>query len=229
MTDLPKIYCAIDTDDKAIAIRTVRTLDGLCGIKLGLTFFNKHGNSGVQEVIAESGIKSLFLDLKCHDIPAQVGGAIQSLANLVPDYLTIHASGGTEMMRAAKESTDLKTRLLGVTVLTSLNADMLASVGQGTDTVTQVVRLANLAQESGLDGVVCSSHEIEILRKECGKDFVLMVPGIRPVGASLDDQQRVMTPQQAMAKGASHLVIGRPITGASAPLLAAQAILDSIA
>lgn len=229
MTDLPEIYCAVDTDDKAKAIATARELNGLCGIKLGLTFFNKHGNTGVQDVIAESGVTSLFLDLKCHDIPAQIGGAVKSLANLGPDYLTVHASGGAEMMRAAKESANPKTKILGVTVLTSLNADMLASVGQGHDTAAQVARLAGLAQKSGLDGVICSPHEIEIIRKECGRDFILMVPGIRPAGASLDDQQRVMTPQQAMDKGATHLVIGRPITGADNPSAAAQAILNSIA
>lgn len=229
MTDLPKIYCAVDTDDKAKAIATARSLGGLCGIKLGLTFFNKHGSAGVREVMHESGAASLFLDLKCHDIPAQIGGAIKSLADLSPDYLTIHASGGAEMMKAAKQSADKHTKILGVTVLTSLNADMLQAVGQGHDTAAQVARLANLAQESGLDGVVCSSHEIDIIRKECGKDFVLMVPGIRPAGASLHDQQRVMTPQQAMEKGASHLVIGRPITESDDPSAAAQAILNSIA
>lgn len=229
MQNMPKIFCAVDTPDMNEAIKIAKSVKDICGVKLGLTFFNKHGSDGIQKVVDESGVKALFLDLKCHDIPAQIGGAVKSLGNLAPDYLTIHASGGLEMMQAAKENANPNMKILAVTVLTSLNSYMLADVGQDTDAQAQVVRLALLAQKAGLDGVICSPLEIEAIRNACGEDFILMVPGIRPEGSSKDDQQRVMTPKQAVDKGATHLVIGRPITKSDDPVLAAQAILDSIA
>ena len=166
---------------------------------------------------------------KFHDIPNTVAGAVKAISkNFKPAYLNVHASGGEDMMKAAKDACDPTTKLLSVTVLTSMNEDNLRSVGQGDSTMDQVQRLALLTKETGLDGVVCSSHEIEVLRRECGRDFILMVPGIRPADADLGDQKRVMTPKQAMQNGATHLVIGRPITEARDPVTAAQKIIESL-
>lgn len=222
------IYCAIDTADIHAATRIATDMVGLCGIKLGLTFFNKHGLDGVQKVVQDSGNHDLFLDLKLHDIPKQVSGAIDSLAVLKPNFLTIHASGGEAMMMAAKNACPNETKLLAVTVLTSLDADELNSIGQGHSPQDQVKRLAALAQKSGVDGIVCSPQEIGIVRDTCGNDFTLMVPGIRPETSSMDDQKRVMTPAQAIDAGANHLVIGRPITQNADPVQAANGIIATL-
>jgi orotidine-5'-phosphate decarboxylase len=228
MIDIPRIFCAIDTPDLGQAVNLATQVNGLCGIKLGLTLFNKHGPQGIRQVIEQSGNKDLFLDLKFHDIPAQVAGAVKSIADLKPRFLTIHSSGGIEMMKAAKDACPPETKILAVTVLTSLDSDNLHSVGQDSNPESQVQRLASLAQQSGCDGVVCSSHEIQLVQKACGDDFITMVPGIRPVGSDQGDQKRVMTPQEAIAQGATHLVIGRPITSADNPKQAAKDILDNL-
>jgi orotidine-5'-phosphate decarboxylase len=173
-----------------------------------------------------------FLDLKLHDIPNTVAGGIRAVVELEPTVITIHTAGGPAMMRAAAETASEEARrlgvprprLLGVTVLTSLNRADLEATGVAADPSSQVLRLARLARESGLDGVICSPLEIAALRKECGKEFVLMVPGIRPAGSSIGDQKRVMTPAEAVRLGANHLVIGRPITEAADPASAAEAI-----
>ena len=230
MNAKPLIFCAIDTNDLNRAIELTKMIAPVTGgIKLGLEFFNAFGPQGIDKVLSATPSAQLFIDLKFHDIPNTVAGAVKAISkNFKPAYLNVHASGGEDMMKAAKDACDPTTKLLSVTVLTSMNEDNLRSVGQGDSTMDQVQRLALLTKETGLDGVVCSSHEIEVLRRECGRDFILMVPGIRPADADLGDQKRVMTPFEAIQKGATHLVIGRPITGMKDPAAAAKAILAEI-
>lgn len=230
---MTKIYCALDTADmeeaKALA-RAIAPVTG--GLKCGLEFFSAFGPDGVREVMEAAGPRaSLFLDLKFHDIPNTVAGAVRAVSDaLKPDYLNVHASGGLPMMRAARDACAPETKLLAVTVLTSLSEETLQDVGQRGPMTEQVLRLARLAQAAGLAGVVCSAHEIELLRAECGPDFVLMVPGIRPgrKQVSGEDQRRVMTPAQAIAAGATHMVVGRPITQAPDPGQAAAEILAEL-
>ncbi len=230
MTDFPKIFCAIDTvelKDACALARKVAPVTG--GIKIGLEFFNAHGPQGVERVLEVMGTAQLFLDLKFHDIPNTVAGAVRGICrNFAPAYLNVHASGGAEMMAAAKDACAKKTKMLGVTVLTSMDSHGIEAVGFRGGVPDQVERLARLAQKSGLDGVVCSAHEIESVQAVCRDDFILMVPGIRPEGAAKGDQKRVMSPSQALAAGATHLVIGRPITQASDPARAAEEILESL-
>jgi orotidine-5'-phosphate decarboxylase len=227
--NLPIIFCAIDTPDIDQAIQTAQSLQSTCGIKLGMEFFNAHGPQGVQAVMDANKGTPLFLDLKYKDIPNTVAGSIRAVTQTVePAFLNVHADGGAAMMRAAKAACPPETKLLAVTILTSIDPDALDEIGQGRDTVAQVRKLALLAQESGLDGVVCSSHEIEAVRAACGDDFILMVPGIRPEGSAANDQKRIMTPKQAKDKGATHLVIGRPITQSESPAQTAQAIVATL-
>ena len=155
-------------------------------------------------------------------------GAVRTASALGVDYLNVHAAGGLEMLKAAKDACNPATKLIAVTVLTSLDDENLRAVGQATPAADQVKRLALLTQQAGLDGVVCSAHEIAALRAACGPDFALMVPGIRPAGADIGDQKRVMTPADALAAGATHLVIGRPISQAADPAAAARAIMESL-
>lgn len=226
------LYCALDTSDLATALSFARKLRGAVGgLKLGLEFFVANGPEGVRAVIEAGGLP-LFLDLKFHDIPNTAAGAVRSAVALKPAFLTVHTSGGAAMMKAAAETAHSEAdrlgvprpRLLGVTVLTSLTDRELCTVGQETPVADQVERLAALAEESGLDGVVCSPHEIAAVRAQSGKDFTIMVPGIRPATALLGDQKRVMTPAQARAAGADYLVIGRPITQEKDPAAAAKKI-----
>lgn len=224
-----KIFCAVDTNDINVATKTAQSIKGLCGIKLGLEFFNAHGVKGVKDVMKSIGDVPLFLDLKYHDIPNTVAGAVRAVTyRLKPTYINVHACGGLDMMKAAKGACPPETKLLAVTVLTSIDADTLNSVGQGDNPKAQVVRLAKLAKEAGCDGVVCSSHEIETIRDACGDDFITMVPGIRPEGTNAGDQKRIMTPKEAVDKGATHLVIGRPITQADDPAQMAKDIIDTL-
>ncbi len=224
------IFCAIDTTDLALAEELAATIGPVTGgLKLGLEFFNANGPQGVAQVMAACEEAELFLDLKYHDIPNTVAGAVRAVSEeLKPAYLNVHASGGLEMMKAAKEACGTDTKLLGVTILTSLSDIELGDIGYEGPAGTCVERLAHLAKQAELDGVVCSALEIETLRKACGPDFTLMVPGIRPAGSAADDQKRVMGPQEAIDAGASHLVIGRPITQADDPTASAQSILDEI-
>jgi orotidine-5'-phosphate decarboxylase len=199
--------------------------------KVGLEMFTACGPDCVRE-IADLGF-NVFLDLKLHDIPNTVAGGIRAVLPLGVSIVNVHASGGQAMMRAAAEAAATagasRPKVIGVTVLTSLDADDLAAAGVNSTPAEQVVRLASLAKTSGLDGVVCSAHEIEPLRKALGHNFMLIVPGIRPAGADVGDQKRVMTPREAMQRGATVLVIGRPITGATDPAAAARAIHDDLA
>jgi orotidine-5'-phosphate decarboxylase len=222
------ILCAIDTQDLAHAQTLIAATAGaVAGIKLGLEFFAAHGPAGVRTAAAAQA--NLFLDLKLHDIPNTVAGAVKASLALDPLLLTLHCAGGSAMMRAAVAARGgARTKLLGVTVLTSLDDGDLAATGQTGPAAAQVRRLALLAQASSLDGVVCSPQEVAMLRAACGKDFLLVVPGIRPAGAAIGDQKRVQTPRDAIAAGADYLVIGRPITEAPDPQAAARAILAEI-
>ena len=224
------VFVAIDTTDleyaRALAARLKPHIGGL---KLGLEFFSAHGPSGVR---AFSGLDlPIFLDLKFHDIPNTVAGAVRAAAGLGVDILNVHAAGGPAMLKAAADAAGAvnpKTKVIAVTVLTSLAESDLDLVGQRGPAADQVMRLATLTRDCGLHGVVCSAHEIVALRARLGPDFLLVVPGIRPKGADLGDQQRVMGPKEALDAGASLLVIGRPITAAPDPVEAARAIAASI-
>jgi orotidine-5'-phosphate decarboxylase len=225
------VFCAIDTPDVATALSLASKLGGLIGgLKLGLEFYLANGTEGYRQ-LADAGLP-VFLDVKLHDIPNTVMGAVHSLLPLKPAFMTIHTSGGAAMMRAAAEAAVKggpgRPKLLGVTVLTSLDASDLKDVGQDVDIAQQVKRLALLAKASGLDGVICSPAETAMLREACGPDFVLMVPGIRPSWAAANDQKRITTPRDAMAAGATLLVIGRPITAAADPAEAARRIMEEI-
>ncbi|MBI1262183.1 MAG: orotidine-5'-phosphate decarboxylase [Rhizobiales bacterium] len=232
MTFKNPIFCAIDTTDVTRAQMLAHALAGsVGGLKLGLEYFNACGHEGYRAV-AESGAP-IFLDLKLHDIPNTVAGGIRAVLPLKPAIVNVHASGGKAMMqaaaKAASEAGSERPLVIGVTVLTSLDQHDLAATGIASTPRDQVRRLAALAAESGLDGVVCGSHEIEVLRQDLGAGFKLIVPGIRPAGSAINDQKRVMTPQEALALGADILVIGRPITEANDPLAAARGISTSLA
>ncbi len=229
-----RIFVALDTHDLGRAAALARELAGLVGgVKIGKEFFTAHGPDGVR---AAAGGVPLFLDLKFHDIPNTVAGALRSTIHLRPAFVNVHASGGRAMLEAAvqavaegaEDAAVPRPQLLGVTVLTSLGEDDLSEVGQTGPLADQVVRLARLVQSCGLDGVVCSPREIAVLRSACGPDFVLMVPGIRPNWAASGDQKRVMTPAEALAAGADYLVIGRPVTGAQDAAAAARRIAEEI-
>lgn len=234
-TKTKPIYCAIDTGDLDHACALSKQLAPYCGIKLGMEFFNAFGPAGIEQVLKHAPDASLFIDLKYHDIPNTVAGAVRSIcSNFAPDYLNVHAGGGRDMMEAAQlacnNTSGGKTKLLAVTILTSLSQEDIAEVGYINDSIAERVKtLALLTKQSGLSGVVCSSHEITMLREICGEDFALMVPGIRPAGADSGDQKRIMTPHEALGLGATHLVIGRPITQSPDPAAAAQAIIATIA
>jgi len=224
-----KIFCALDMVDVTESIALAEQLRGICGIKIGLEFFNANGPQGVRDVMQAVNDIPVFLDLKYHDIPNTVAGAIRSVTDHVqPAFLNVHAAGGLEMMRAARDACPPETQLLAVTVLTSIDPETLQSIGQGQSPEDQVKRLAALTKEAGLDGVVCSSREIKLVRETCGDDFITMVPGIRPAGAATHDQKRVMTPAEAVAKGATYLVIGRPITQSDDPAQAAKDIMATL-
>ena len=224
------VFVALDTTDPDYARQLAERVRGhVGGLKLGLEFFSAHGPDGVRPFI-ELGLP-VFLDLKYHDIPNTVAGACRAAASLGVSILNVHAQGGAAMMRAAGEaakSVSPATKVIAVTMLTSLSDEDLPSLGLAAPVGDQVLRLASLARQSGLDGVVCSAHEISSLRRELGPDFLLVVPGIRPAGAALGDQRRVMGPVEARDAGASILVIGRPITGAPDPALAARDIAQSL-
>lgn len=225
-----RIFCAIDTPDLNQASHLVQQLAHLpLHFKLGLEFFTAQGITGVEKIRMLAGeTADIFLDLKFHDIPNTVAGAMRSALRAQPQFMTVHASGGPAMLRAAIETAQTaahKPRILAVTVLTNLDEDDLTAVGQNGPISEQVLRLALMAQENGVDGIVCSPHEIEILRQHVRKDFILMVPGIRPHDAAAGDQKRTLTPDQALQLGADYLVIGRPITAAADPATAARSIL----
>jgi orotidine-5'-phosphate decarboxylase len=220
------IYVAIDTPDmeraRSIA-EAVRRHAG--GLKLGLEFFCHNGRTGVME-LAELGLP-VFLDLKLHDIPNTVAKAVQALSPITPSVLTVHAAGGRAMLEDAKAAAPAGTKVVAVTVLTSLDGSDLDSIGVTDDSAKQVERLAGLAREAGLDGIVCSGNEVAAVRKKW-KDGFFVVPGIRPADAAAGDQKRVMTPRGAIDAGASILVIGRPVTAAEDPATALREIAGTL-
>lgn len=222
------VFLALDTPDlkKAIAVaRAVAPYVG--GLKVGLEFITALGPDAVREIVALG--KPVFADTKFHDIPNTVAGASSAIAELGVSIFNIHVSGGSAMMRAAKEAAGGKAKVIGVTVLTSMDENDIDSVGQRGPATAQVERLAKLAKSSGLDGVVCSPHEIALVRKACGPDFLIVTPGVRPAGSDVADQRRVMTPLEAARAGADILVIGRPIFAAPDPVAAAKAIAAELA
>lgn len=228
------VFVALDTTDlEKAAELTLALSTHVAGVKLGLEFYTARGRAGIERVI-ETGA-SVFLDLKLHDIPNTVEKAIKALAGLPVFMLTVHASGGQEMIKRAVSAANWLTNsgqkrplIIAVTVLTSLDDGDLHAVGFDRTAQEQAVRLAQLAQGAGADGVVCSPHEIAAIRAACGVDFVTVVPGIRPVGAAMGDQKRAMTPKEAVDAGATYLVVGRPITEALNPVVAAEDIARSL-
>lgn len=220
------IYVGLDTPDldHAEALgRAVKPYVG--GLKLGLEFFMANGPDGVRRM-GRVGLP-IFLDLKLHDIPNTVAGALKSLSVLDLAIVNVHAGGGLNMMQAAHAVRPPGAKLIAVTVLTSLDEADLAGIGVSGTPAAQVQRLAALTREAGLDGVVCSAHEVAHLKAEWANGL-FVVPGIRPAGADLGDQKRVMTPAEALAAGAGVLVIGRPITAAADPASAAAAIANTL-
>lgn len=231
-----RIFVALDTTDLDRAVNLATTLrEYVGGMKIGKEFFTALGPQGVARIV-ETGIP-LFLDLKFHDIPNTVAGAVRAATAMRPFMLNVHASGGAQMMRAAAGAASHAAEtggferplVIGVTVLTSLSDDDLKLVGIHSSVIDEVAKLAVLSKASNLDGVVCSAQEIMTLRGACGPDFKLVVPGIRPNWAmTKDDQKRVVTPAEAVALGADYLVIGRPITGADNPVEAAKKIAEEL-
>ena len=231
-TPAARLIAALDVADTQVALSLARALAGQVGlVKLGLEFFTAQGPAGMRAV-AEAGLP-IFLDLKLHDIPNTVAGAVRSLAPLSPAMLTLHAGGGLAMLRAAREAAESwpapRPMLLAVTVLTSLDAPALAATGVPDSPQAQVLRLAELAAQAGIDGLVCSPAEVAPIRARFADSLALVVPGIRPVGSAAGDQARIATPAQAVADGADWLVVGRPIVQAAEPARAARAIADQLA
>lgn len=225
-----KIIVALDFPDAASALALVDRLDpALCRLKVGKELFTVAGPDLVRALVARG--YEVFLDLKFHDIPNTVAAACRAAAGLGVWMMNVHASGGRRMMQAAREAlAELPQRplLIGVTVLTSMSTEDLAETGIAGEPADQVMRLASLTQACGLDGVVCSAQEAALLRQRLGEGFRLVTPGIRPAGSEAGDQRRVMTPTQAIAAGATDLVIGRPITAAADPVKVLQSINDEI-
>jgi orotidine-5'-phosphate decarboxylase len=229
-----RIAVALDASDRDRILSLARLVAPAVGVlKVGLEAFCAHGPALVAEVAA---LAPVFLDLKLHDIPNTVGGAAAAAARTGASLLNVHAGGGREMMRVAGErareaaaaASLPQPKVIAVTVLTSLDAAALAEVGLSGTPRDAALRLAVLARESGLDGVVCSPEEIEAIRAACGTGFLLVVPGIRPAGSAAGDQKRIATPGSAARAGADLLVIGRPITGAADPAAAAREIAREI-
>jgi orotidine-5'-phosphate decarboxylase len=222
----PRIIVALDCATAVEATGMARSLDpALCRVKVGKELFTATGPALVEDLMG-LGFE-VFLDLKYHDIPTTVAHACKSAARLGVWMMDVHCTGGRAMLRAAREALEefhSPPLLIGVTVLTSMEKADLVEIGFGGEPEEAVLRLAGLARDCGLDGVVCSPREATALRRRFGKDFRLVTPGIRPASATLDDQVRVMTPRAALEAGADYLVIGRPVTRASEPLLALREI-----
>ena len=220
------IFVAIDTPDMERARFLARAVRGHAGgLKLGLEFFSANGPEGVAR-LADAGLP-VFLDLKLHDIPNTVANAVEALAPLRPAVMTVHAGGGAAMLAAARAAARPGTKVVAVTLLTSLDAADLAATGVRSSPAEQVARLAALARESGVDGIVCSGAEVATAR-DAWADGVFVVPGVRPAGGDIGDQKRVVTPAQALDAGASILVIGRPITAAADPEGAIREIAETL-
>jgi len=225
-----RLIVALDVPHSAQALVLVRVLgNSISTFKIGKQLFTAEGPALVRELVAAG--KKVFLDLKFHDIPATAAGAVGSASELGVSMLTVHASGGTKMMRAAVEAARQARQpplVLAVTVLTSLNDEDLRETGVQGRMPDQVLRLAALARAAGCDGIVASPQEVRELRRQLGGGFAIVTPGVRPAGAAANDQERMATPAEAIAAGATHIVVGRPITAANDPVAAARAILAEI-
>ena len=229
-----ELYCALDTVNLLQAQSWARSLSGVVdGVKLGLEFFVANGPAGVRAVQAEG--LSIFLDLKLHDIPNTVAGGMRAAASLGISLITVHTMGGAAMMQAAKAASiegagrHAPPRVIGITVMTSLSDEDLIATGQHGPVGSQALRLAELAAECRLDGVVCSAREAAALRAKLDSSMLLITPGIRPRGGDLQDQKRVVTPGDAVRLGANILVVGRPISESPDPLAAARQIRAEMA
>lgn len=225
-----KIIVALDSDDPRAALDLARRLEGRAvWMKVGLTLYASGGRTVVEE-LKDAGF-SVFVDLKLHDIPHQVRGAVRALAAQGADMLTVHASGGEAMLRAAVEAADEaacdghRPAIVAVTVLTSIDAAALAATGVARPVAEQAGLLAALARDAGCDGVVCSPQEAARMRETLGPSALIVTPGVRPAWAAADDQARIATPEAALAAGASYLVVGRPITAAPDPVAAFERIV----
>ena len=224
MTTTPNpVYVALDTPD----VKTALALAGAVrphvgGLKVGLEFVSANGPEGVRAVAA-LGLP-VFLDVKLHDIPNTVAGAVRALSGLGVSIINVHASGGTAMMRAAKEAAGSGVKIIAVTILTSLDDADMEIIGYSEGASMQALRPARLAQISGLDGVVCAATDLAAIRAACGPDVLTIVPGSRPAGSDVQDQKRFMTPSAARTAGADILILGRPVTAAADPAAAARAV-----
>lgn len=219
-----RLIVALDVPDAAAARSLVQQIGDAAGLyKVGLQLFTAEGPGVVRE-LTDSGNR-VFLDLKLHDIPNTVASAVRAAGRLGARMLTLHASGGLKMLRAARDAAPPELKLLAVTVLTSLNDEDLQEIGIAGRVTDQVLRAAALARQAGCDGVVASARESALLRRELGEGFIIVNPGVRPTGAETNDQQRVATPAEAIAAGASHIVVGRPVTQSADPAGAARAIV----
>lgn len=229
--EAPRIIVAMDYDNAGDCMTMARRLSPeVCRLKVGKELFTRGGPAVVEQLV-ELGF-DVFLDLKFHDIPNTVAGAVRAAADLGVWMVNVHASGGERMMVAAREALDKQSGrrplLIGVTVLTSMTEEDLRATGVSRDPLAQVLHLATLSHQSGLDGVVCSAQEAGTLRDRLGEDFCLVTPGIRPTDSAADDQRRTLTPEQAIAAGSHYLVVGRPITRAPDPVARCREIAESI-
>lgn len=222
-----RLIVALDVSSATEARDLVHRIGDEAGLyKVGLQLFTAEGPAFVRELVSSG--RKVFLDLKFHDIPNTVGQAVRQAADLGASMLTIHGTGGTAMLKAAAEAAAGRVTLLAVTVLTSMNDEDLQQVGVAGRVLDQALRIASLARSAGFGGVVASPREAAQLRRSLGEGFAIVTPGVRPAGAALNDQQRVATPGEAIASGATHVVVGRPITHAADPAEAARAITGEI-
>jgi orotidine-5'-phosphate decarboxylase len=228
MRNSSQVILALDFSDMASTVEMINLTKEHIGIyKLGLEFYLAHGKSGVKEIQSRFTDIEVFLDLKLHDIPNTVAGACRSVADINPKFLTVHASGGSKMISAAS-STLPKVEITAVTILTSLDQEQMLAMGLSENIENLTLSLAKNAVNSGARAIVSSPQEVLLLRKHLGEKVTLITPGVRPSGAERDDQERIMTPRQAIEAGADFVVIGRPITKASDPKQAADAITASL-
>ena len=228
MRNSSQVILALDFSDMASTVEMINLTKEHIGIyKLGLEFYLAHGKSGVKEIQSRFTDIEVFLDLKLHDIPNTVAGACRSVADLNPKFLTVHASGGSKMISAAS-STLPKVEITAVTILTSLDKEQMVAMGLNENIENLTLSLAKNAVNSGARAIVSSPQEVSLLRKHLGEKVTLITPGVRPSGAERDDQERIMTPREAIEAGADFVVIGRPITKASDPKQAAEAITASL-
>jgi len=223
-----RLIVALDVPTASAAQRVVQQLgESVSTYKVGLQLFTAEGPAVVRELVAAG--RTVFLDLKIHDIPNTVAHAVKSAVDSGAKMLTVHASGGAAVLRAAVEAANHRLSILAVTVLTSLNDEDMQEIGFAGTTVDEALRMAALARSTGCDAVVTSAREVSAVRRMLGEGFGIVVPGIRPLGASQDDQSRVATPAQAVQAGATQIVVGRPITRAADPIQAVNAILEEMA